>query len=126
MRAIKRTDTKPEIELRSSLHRAGYRFRKDLPLKVGGTRVRPDIVFTARKLAIFIDGCFWHCCPAHGRQPGVNSEYWAPKLRRNVERDRMADVVLRTDGWSVIRIWEHVPVEDAIELVRTALQSASR
>ncbi len=77
MRAIKRAGTKPEIALRSALHRLGYRYRKDHRLDLAeGLRVRPDIVFTARKVAVFVDGCFWHACPEHGRQPAVNEWYW--------------------------------------------------
>ncbi|MEV6889369.1 very short patch repair endonuclease [Kribbella sp. NPDC051137] len=124
MRAIRRTDTKPEVALRSELHRSGYRFRKDLSIYTSSRRVRPDIVFTARKVVVFVDGCFWHCCPAHGRKPTVNSGYWSPKLQRNVERDRLADAALRRDGWEVIRIWEHEPLEDAVEMVRGVLDAA--
>ena len=80
MRAIRRAGTKPEIALRSALHRLGYRYRKDHRLDLAdGVRVRPDIVFTARKVAVFVDGCFWHACPAHGREPAVNEWYWAPE-----------------------------------------------
>ena len=83
MRAIRRVDTKPELALRSALHRRGYRFRKDYRLDLdAGARVRPDIAFTARRVAVFVDGCFWHACPEHGRDPAVNEWYWAPKLRR--------------------------------------------
>ncbi|TCO10258.1 T/G mismatch-specific endonuclease [Kribbella orskensis] len=121
MQAIRRTDTKPEIRLRSALHRDGYRFRKDFSIHTSSRRVRPDIVFTARKLAIFVDGCFWHCCPEHGRQPSVNTGYWSPKLQRNVERDRLADVALRADGWTVIRLWEHESTEYAVAVIKEAL-----
>jgi DNA mismatch endonuclease (patch repair protein) len=122
MRAIRRTNTKPEIALRSALHRQGYRFRKDLRLDLDeGARVRPDIAFTARRVAVFVDGCFWHACPQHGRDPSVNQWYWAPKLRRNVERDRAADVALAAAGWQVVRIWEHVAVTDAVAAVVAAL-----
>ena len=83
MRAIRRSDTKPELALRRALHGRGYRYRKDLRLDLdGGARVRPDIVFTARRVAVFVDGCFWHCCPEHGSKPAVNTGYWNPKLRR--------------------------------------------
>jgi DNA mismatch endonuclease (patch repair protein) len=113
MRAIKRTDTKPELALRSALHRAGYRFRKDHRLDLdAGARVRPDIAFTARRVAVFVEGCFWHACPEHGRNPAVNEWYWAPKLRRTIERDRAADAALTAAGWRVVRIWEHVPLTD--------------
>jgi DNA mismatch endonuclease (patch repair protein) len=125
MQAIRRTNTKPEILLRSALHRDGYRFRKDLSIYTSTRRVRPDIVFTARKVAVFVDGCFWHCCPVHGRQPTVNSGYWSPKLQRNVERDRLADAALRNDGWAVVRIWEHEAIEDAVATVKQALTQRS-
>ncbi|HZX02249.1 very short patch repair endonuclease [Kribbella sp.] len=125
MQAIRRTDTKPEILLRSALHRSGYRFRKDLSVHTSSRRVRPDIVFTARKVAVFVDGCFWHCCPEHGRNPSVNSQYWSPKLQRNVERDRLADSALGADGWSVVRIWEHEALEVAVEKVIAALGASA-
>jgi DNA mismatch endonuclease (patch repair protein) len=118
MRAIRRTNTKPETALRSALHRRGLRFRKDLRLDLAaGARVRPDIVFTARRVAVFVDGCFWHACPEHGRDPAANEWYWAPKLRRNVERDRAGDAALAEAGWRVVRIWEHVPLDDAVAAV---------
>lgn len=107
MRAIKRTDTKPEIELRRLLHRQGLRFRKDYRLDLPGGRVRPDVVFTRARVAVFLDSCFWHACPEHGRHPTRNEWYWAPKLARTVDRDRRAVAVLEDAGWQVIRIWEH-------------------
>lgn len=124
MRANRRTDTKPEVVLRSALHRLGYRFRKDMRLDLPTARVRPDIVFTARKVAVFIDGCFWHCCPEHGRQPTTNEWYWTPKLQRNIERDRRADAALREAGWQVVRLWEHVTLEQAVSTVQAALAVA--
>ena len=127
MRAIRRTDTKPELALRQALHRMGYRFRKDYRLDLdGGARVRPDIAFTARKVAIFVDGCFWHACPEHGSRPSVNQGYWTPKLARNVARDRAADAALELAGWQVIRLWEHVPLGDAVAVVVTALGPTAR
>jgi putative hydrolase of the HAD superfamily len=122
MRAIRRTNTKPEVALRQALHQMGYRYRKDYRLDLqSGARVRPDIVFTARKVAVFVDGCFWHACPEHGSKPRVNEFYWAPKLLRNVERDRAADAALIIAGWKVVRLWEHVPLEDAVASVVAAL-----
>ena len=95
MRANRRTDTKPELALRHALHRLGYRYRKDYRLDLdSGRRVRPDIAFTARKVAVFVDGCFWHACPDHGSKPKANEWYWNPKLIKNVERDRMNDAAL--------------------------------
>jgi DNA mismatch endonuclease, patch repair protein len=122
MRAIRRSNTKPEIALRSALHRQGYRFRKDLRLDLDeGARARPDIAFTSRRVAVFVDGCFWHACPDHGRKPAVNEWYWSPKLRRTMERDRAADAALSAAGWQVVRIWEHVPLTDALAAVIAAL-----
>jgi len=122
MKANRRTDTKPELALRHALHRLGYRYRKDYRLDlVGGRRVRPDIVFTARKLAVFVDGCFWHACPEHGSKPRANEWYWGPKLIKNVERDRVNDAALILAGWTVVRLWEHVPIDEAIGIVVTAL-----
>jgi DNA mismatch endonuclease (patch repair protein) len=124
MRAIRRVNTKPELALRSALHRRGHRFRKDLRLDLAeGARVRPDIVFTARRVAVFVDGCFWHACPDHGGSPSVNQSYWGPKLRRNVERDRAADAALAAAGWRVVRVWEHVPLTDAVAEVVAALDA---
>ena len=122
MRANRRTDTKPELALRRALHRQGYRFRKDYRLDLAdGKRVRPDIAFTARRVAVFVDGCFWHACPEHGSKPATNVWYWEPKLRRNVERDRAADAALAAAGWNVVRVWEHEPLEAAVTAVLAAL-----
>src|SRR6266568_6153968 len=122
MKANRRVDTKPELALRRALHGLGYRYRKDFRLDLaGGVRVRPDIVFTARKVAVFVDGCFWHCCPEHGTQPSSNTWYWEPKLRRNVERDRAADAALLAAGWGVVRIWEHESLDAAVLAVLAAL-----
>jgi DNA mismatch endonuclease (patch repair protein) len=122
MRANRRADTKPETSLRSALHRLGYRYRKDHRLDLAtGVRVRPDIVFTARKIAVFVDGCFGHVCPEHGREPTMNEWYWTPKLRRNVERDRAADLALAAAGWRVVRLWEHMPLDDATAAVIAVL-----
>jgi DNA mismatch endonuclease, patch repair protein len=118
MRANRRTDTKPELALRRALHKRGYRFRKDYRLDLdGGRRVRPDIAFTARRVAVFVDGCFWHACPEHGSKPRANDWYWTPKLARNVERDRVADQTLASAGWQVVRIWEHESLEQALAAV---------
>ncbi len=87
--------------------------------------MRPDVVFTRRRVAVFVDGCFWHVCPTHGRQPETNDWYWTPKLRRNVERDKIANEALTSAGWRVLRVWEHTPIEAAVDLVVAALEHAS-
>ena len=87
-------------------------------------RVRPDIAFTARRVAVFVDGCFWHACPEHGGKPNNNVWYWEPKLRRNVERDRAADAALLAAGWDVVRVWEHETIDAAVLAVLTALEKS--
>ena len=114
----RRRDTKPEVALRSALHATGLRFRKDYRLDLDGVRFRPDIVVTRAKVAVFVDGCFWHSCPAHGTRPSSNADYWLPKLERNVERDREQDAALAVHGWQSVRIWEHEPPREAAERVR--------
>src|SRR5688500_6227481 len=113
MRRNPRRDTGPEVALRSELHRRGLRFRKDLPLRLPERVVRPDVVFPRAQVAVFVDGCFWHCCPLHGNQPRANTDYWRPKLARNVARDHAVNQALAKDGWIVVRGWEH---EDASEV----------
>ena len=126
MRGNRRTDTKPELALRGALHALGYRYRKDFRLDLAVRRVRPDIAFTSRKVAVFVDGCFWHACPDHGSKPKSNEWYWSPKLARNVERDRAVDEALVQAGWTVLRLWEHVPLEDAVTAVITAVGTPRR
>ncbi|MDX3237070.1 very short patch repair endonuclease [Streptomyces sp. ME03-5709C] len=126
MAAIKRRDTKPERVIRSLLHAAGKRYRVDVRLTLGSTRPRPDILFTRARVAVFVDGCFWHCCPEHGRQPGVNGDYWGPKLERNVSRDRAADKALTDAGWTVIRVWEHEAPNEVADRIITALNAAGQ
>jgi DNA mismatch endonuclease (patch repair protein) len=121
MAGIRRRDTGPERALRSLLHAAGRRYRVDMRLDLPGGRVRPDLAFTRAKVAVFVDGCFWHCCPEHGRAPGVNGEYWGPKLTRNVERDHRANQILAEAGWTVLRVWEHEDPTTAATRVTTAL-----
>jgi DNA mismatch endonuclease (patch repair protein) len=117
MLANRSTDTRPEKALRSALHAAGFRYRKNYRIDLHTVKPRPDIVFTRAKVAVFVDGCYWHSCPEHGTVPARNHEYWTPKLARNVERDREQDAALRDAGWTVVRIWEHVPVAEAVEVV---------
>lgn len=121
MRQNRRRDTRPEMALRRELHRNGLRFRVDMPIRLPGRIVRPDIVFTRARLAVFVDGCFWHCCPAHGNIPRANGNYWRPKLERNVSRDRIVDRALSAEGWNVIRAWEHEAARDAANRVQAAL-----
>ena len=123
MRANRKTDTRPEVRLRAELHRRGYRFRKNLSIRVEGRCRRPDIVFPARRLAIFIDGCFWHRCPEHGSIPRSNQDYWLQKLIGNSERDTADVMAFGKAGWAVIRIWEHTGVKDAADQIVDAWAS---
>lgn len=121
MRRNRKVDSKPEVALRSMLHRRGYRFRKHLPVRTAERLIKPDIVFTRTKLAVFVDGCFWHCCPSHGTQPRANTDYWGPKLARNVARDKAVNKALKDAGWRVIRAWEHDDPRDVADRVERAL-----
>lgn len=123
MRRNPRRDTGPEVAVRSELHQRGLRFRKDLPLRVPGRVVRPDIAFTRQRLAVFIDGCFWHACPIHGNQPRVNTDYWQPKLKRNIERDQAVNQALGAADWHVLRAWEHEPAPEVATRVQLALHN---
>jgi DNA mismatch endonuclease (patch repair protein) len=117
MRGNRRRDTGPELALRKLLHAQGLRYRVDAPIRTARRLVRPDVVFTRRKLAVFVDGCFWHQCPEHGTRPKDPTGYWTPKLQRNVERDLETTAALQDEGWIVLRIWEHVPALDAASAV---------
>jgi DNA mismatch endonuclease (patch repair protein) len=121
MQANRRTDTKPERLLRSQLHRRGLRYRKDIRIELGGQHVRPDIVFAGAQVAVFVDGCFWHRCPAHATQPRANYDFWNEKLARNVARDLENNMALESAGWTVVRIWEHEDVGVATERVMGAV-----
>jgi len=116
-----RVDTKPEILIRSVVHRWGLRFRKDHLLRVGAVRVRPDLVFTRWKVAAFIDGCFWHRCPDHYHTPHRNVDYWVPKLQANVDRDLRVSEALMANGWAVVRVWEHEDIEVAAGKIALAV-----
>ncbi|UEL33498.1 very short patch repair endonuclease [Rhodococcus sp. C1] len=120
MSAQRRRDTKPEIALRRELHRRRLRYFVDrAPIK--GVRRRADLVFPRRKVAVFVDGCFWHSCPQHATFPKNNAQWWTDKLAANVVRDRDTDARLAEQGWTVIRIWEHEDPLVAAERVQKAL-----
>ena len=114
-------DTAPELALRKILHARGRRFRVHSPLP-GMPRRRADLLFTRAKLAVFVDGCFWHVCPDHATHPGNNEAWWALKLKRNQERDRETTAHLEALGWTAVRIWEHVPSGEAADIVEAVLQ----
>lgn len=120
MTAQPRADTSPERDLRSVLHGRGLRFRKHVaPLPA--LRCRADVVFRSQRVAIFVDGCFWHLCPVHGVIPRSNAEWWRDKLERNVARDRRNDEALRQEGWIVMRVWEHEDPNAAADRIEAAM-----
>lgn len=117
-----RRDTKPELALRRAVWRLGLRYRVDVA-PIRGRR-RADLVFTRAKVAVYLDGCFWHSCPAHATTPKANREWWVAKLDANVRRDRDTDRRLAEAGWTVVRVWEHEPADLAAE--RIALMVRAR
>ncbi|MEU8089305.1 very short patch repair endonuclease [Micromonospora chalcea] len=112
MQRQRRKDTEPELALRRALHREGLRYRVGLPV-TGLPRRTIDIAFTRVKLAVFVDGCFWHGCPQHATWPKANAAWWEAKILKNRERDRETTRQLEGAGWTVIRIWEHESAESA-------------
>src|ERR1035437_5772750 len=118
-----RAGTAPEIALRRELHRRGLRFRVQYRVK-GLARRKVDIAFTRWKLAIQVDGCFWHGCPEHCRWPKANAEWWTWKIEGNQVRDAPGDRLLADLGWHVLRLWSHIPTPEAADLVAAALEVA--
>src|SRR2546430_59160 len=118
-------DTNPEVTIRRILHAAGLRYRV-------GTRPDPnyrgtaDLVFRKARVAVFIDGCYWHGCPEHYKPPTAHSDYWAAKIERNLARDRAMDAHLQKVGWLSLRLWEHLPPHQAASLIRTKVQRRQR
>lgn len=123
MERTRRRDTGPEREIRRRLHALGYRYRVDAR-PTESCRSRADIVFRSRKLAIFVDGCFWHGCATHGTWPKANAAWWKQKIRANMARDEKTSATLRDCGWRVIRIWEHQPADEAVSEIVSNLISA--
>ena len=117
-----RRDTRPELTLRRELHRRGFRYRvhrRPMP----AIRREADAVFVRQRVAVFVDGCWWHQCPDHGTVPKTNTSWWQEKLDRNAARDRETDRLLTDAGWRVIRIWEHEVPGVAADKVQAALAS---
>jgi DNA mismatch endonuclease (patch repair protein) len=111
MKSLRQRDTAAEIVLRSLLHRRGLRFRVHHPLP--NLRRRADIAFPRLRLAVFVDGCFWHGCPEHGTWPKQNADWWREKIESNRRRDADTDARLEEQGWHVVRVWEHEDPETA-------------
>lgn len=122
MASTKKRDTPEELRLRRVLHGVGLRYLVDAaPLP--GLRRRADVMFRRERVAVFVDGCFWHSCPRHGTQPKSNAVWWCAKLAANVRRDRDTDRRLRLAGWLVIRVWAH---EDPVKAAGRIFDSIAR
>ena len=121
MQGNRRRDTRPEMAVRRAVHALGLRYRVDArPLD--GLNRRADLVFTRAKVAVFIDGCYWHGCPQHGTTARTNSDYWGPKIERNRERDVDTDARLLQAGWEVLRFWEHEAPLDVARQISTVVK----
>lgn len=124
MSTARRRDTAAELALRRELHGRGLRYRVVYPLP-GQRRRTIDVAFTKVRVAVFVDGCFWHGCPEHGTKPRSNSEWWRTKLAANRSRDEDTDRLLTELGWTVVRIWEHEPVDIAADRVVAVVRRAA-
>lgn len=123
MRSNRRRDTAPELAVRRLVHAAGLRYRVDFaPLPESSRRLKADMVFTRARIAVFVDGCFWHGCPQHYTVAKTNADFWAAKVTGNRDRDARVTALLTDAGWTVLRFWEH---EDAAE-VAVAIIAAVR
>jgi DNA mismatch endonuclease (patch repair protein) len=122
MRANHKYDTEPELLLRRKLHVLGLRYSLRHRIETSPP-VIPDVVFPRLKIALFVDGCFWHGCPDHGCQPRTNASYWSRKISLNKNRDRIVDQNLTAIGWRPIRVWEHDNPERAAWRVRAIVRS---
>lgn len=116
-------DTSPELALRRELHSRGLRYRVHLRFE---SRRVVDIAFIRPKVAVFVDGCFWHRCQTHKNYPSTNSDFWRLKLDSNVERDRDTDRRLREAGWVVIRVWEHEDPVEAADRIEETVRERTR
>lgn len=125
MQANTGRDTKPELALRQAVHALGLRYYVNRrPIRQ--VRRTADLVFPRARIAVFVDGCFWHGCPVHHTVAKTNAAYWAEKVAANRRRDADTDARLREAGWTVIRVWEHEPVERAAAEVVAAVAEARR
>lgn len=123
MQGNRKRDTRPEVEVRKAVHRLGLRYRvsrRPLP----DQRFTADLVFAAARVAVFVDGCFWHGCSEHFTPPRTNASYWGPKIARNQARDAAAMMALQEAGWVGLRIWEHEPPEQAARRIAKTVSGA--
>jgi DNA mismatch endonuclease (patch repair protein) len=124
MVANRSKDTTPEIRLRKELYRRGLRYRKHAKLDVLGNRWSVDIAFPRQRVAVFVDGCFWHGCPEHMTWPKANADWWQAKIERTRSRDRGTTERLVRADWHVIRLWEHEPVGAAADQIEARLAAS--
>jgi DNA mismatch endonuclease (patch repair protein) len=127
MQSNRGRDTAPEVAVRAALQRAGLRFRKHFRA-LPGKRGDVDIAFPRARIAIFIDGCFWHSCPQHATRPATNLEWWKAKLDATIDRDQRTNADLTDANWTVLRFWEHESVANIVEAVaasRASVQTSS-
>lgn len=120
MQANRSRDTLPEVRFRATLHRLGlcyFKHRRPIP----GLRCEPDVLFPRIRLAIFLDGCYWHGCAEHGAYPTANADWWRAKFERVRARDLRNDQALRAAGWTVLRVWEHEPPDEAARRVHALI-----
>jgi DNA mismatch endonuclease (patch repair protein) len=126
MRANRGRDTGPELAIRRYLHAWGLRYRVNWPIRLGGRPLRPDVVFGPSRVAVFVDGCFWHGCPEHATWPVSNAEFWRRKIETNRSRDVTQTDRLEQAGWTVLRFWEHEdPQEAAVRIASTVVGARS-
>lgn len=124
MQMQRNRDTVPELAIRRILHARGLRYRVDQKLPIAGVRRRADLVFSLARVAVFVDGCFWHGCPEHGNfSVRANTWYWPEKIARNKARDSDTNNRLQDLGWLPIRIWEHEQPIKAADLVEEAVRT---
>ena len=122
MRGNRSKNTTPEMKLRSLLHRRGLRYRVDAP-PTPERRRRADVVFPRERVAVFVDGCFWHGCSEHYRPSTRNIAFWEEKLATNRSRDAQTNEALDAAGWTVIRVWEHEDMSEAADKIEAAVRS---
>lgn len=122
MQGNRRRDTTIELAVRRRIHRQGLRYRVEWRLPFDRRRTA-DIVFPRTRLVVFIDGCYWHGCPEHYKEPGTNSDYWKRKITGNMVRDRETTLMLEQGGWRVLRYWEHLGADEIAELVINAVRA---
>ena len=122
MRANRSRDTGPERAIRSALHARGLRYQLHRRA-VRDVRSEADLLFPKERVAVYVDGCFWHSCPKHRVLPKANATWWKSKLQANVDRDRRVDAALAGHGWTVVRVWEHEPPEHAADSIEATVRA---